>query len=436
MRKTFAYVYGLLLLLLLPAQSWAGDPEVLARLKALPGVSDVKELESDNYDNKYLLNVEQEVDPINHQAGKFKQRVVVCHVGYDRPTVLVTEGYSCNYTLGKKYQEELSKLLNANLVIVEYRYFADSTPQPCDWQYLTVANSLYDLHHVNQLLHRLYNRKWIATGISKGGQTCIMYRAWFPNDVDLSVPYVAPLCDKMEETTQIDFIEHQVSKPQARQKVKDYQTEVLKRRDTLLPLFKQYVEKKKYTFRVSLNEIFDLSVLEYAYAFWQWGTPVSKIPASSAPDSVLFKHLMAVSEPGYFAEHSPNLTFFVQAVRELGYYAYDVKPFKKLLSIKTTHDYLHRVMLPETFKDDKFSKDTYRRTLKFLKQNDPKMIFIYGGIDPWGSVGVHHQGKWLQHKQNIRVFVWPEGSHSTRISSFPDTQRKEIMDLIHKAIDD
>lgn len=105
-----------LVVLLLPLFAQAADKEVLAKLQALPGVSDVQELKSTAYDNKYLLNITQEVDPIHHQASTFKQRVVVCHVGYDRPTVLVTEGYNCKYALREGYQEELSKLLNANLV--------------------------------------------------------------------------------------------------------------------------------------------------------------------------------------------------------------------------------------------------------------------------------------------------------------------------------
>ena len=129
---------------------------------------------------------------ITPEAGNFKQRVILSHVGFDRPTVLVTEGYAAHYATHPRYQEELSKLFNANLVFVEYRYFGESMPKPCNWDYLTVENSLYDLHHVTTTLKQLYDEKWIATGISKGGQTTMFYRTYFPDDVDISVPYVAP----------------------------------------------------------------------------------------------------------------------------------------------------------------------------------------------------------------------------------------------------
>ncbi len=82
----------------------------------------------------------------------------------------------------RKYQEELSKLLNANLVFVEYRYFLESTPEPKNWEYLTAENSAYDLHNVRNTFKQIYPEKWISTGISKGAD----YNALpclFPDDV-------------------------------------------------------------------------------------------------------------------------------------------------------------------------------------------------------------------------------------------------------------
>ena len=50
-------------------------------------------------------------------------------------------GYGAAYALNPKYREELSELLDANMIFVEYRYFLESTPEPKDWQYLTAENS-------------------------------------------------------------------------------------------------------------------------------------------------------------------------------------------------------------------------------------------------------------------------------------------------------
>ena len=418
--------------LLLALSATAAD-DVLSRLMALPGISDIQPLESDAYQQKYAMYIEQQTDPKNPEAGTFRQRVVLCHVGFDRPTVIVTEGYFAEYAFRPTYQDELSRLLNTNVICVEYRFFGKSYPEPCNWDYLTVENSLYDLHHVNETLRQLYTGKWIATGISKGGQTTMFYRTFFPDDVDVSVPYVAPLNKRLEDGRHEPFIAKQVSTAENRQHVKDFQMEVLKRKERLMPMFRKHCEEKGYTFRVPIEEIYDYVVLEYAFAVWQWGTPMDKIPGTDATDEVLFGSLIAMCEPNYFAEQTIYTSFNVQAARELGYYGYDIRPFRKYLSIKSAKDYMHRVMLPASFKDLKFDKTLYKKTRKFLKKNDPSIIYIYGGIDPWGASGVAGL-KFLKKKKNLKVYVLPDGSHSTRISSFPEPQRTEIINSIKQWI--
>ena len=407
--------------------SAAPPTELQKRLQNFPDISDIKPMQSDAYPEKYVFFINQLLDPHHPEAGNFKQRVILSHVGFDRPTVLVTEGYAAHYATHPRYQEELSKLFNANLVFVEYRYFGESMPKPCNWDYLTVENSLYDLHHVTTTLKQLYDQKWIATGISKGGQTTMFYRTYFPDDVDISVPYVAPLNKSLEDGRHEPFIANKVSTPENRKRVENFQLEVLKRKNQLLPMFEKYCSDKGYTFRIPIAEVYDFNVLEYSFALWQWGTPVNKIPETDADDHTLFKHFMAICEPDYFSEQSPYPSFNVQAAKELGYYGYDIKPFKKYLTIKSSRDYLHKVMLPPELSNLKFDKTLYNKVVKFLKENDPEMIYIYGGNDPWTASGV----TWLKNKKNIKVYVLPGGSHTTRIGSFDTDTQEEIKTQIN-----
>ena len=130
--------------LLMLTVAFAGNAQELQKkLEGLKGISGIEKLESDHYAEKYLVRITQPVDHKNPAAGTFTQRVIVAHVGFDRPTILVTEGYGAAYALNPRYQEELSKLLDANMVFVEYRYFLESTPTPCNWEYLTAENSAY-----------------------------------------------------------------------------------------------------------------------------------------------------------------------------------------------------------------------------------------------------------------------------------------------------
>ena len=419
---------ALLLFVLLSASASSFAQTVLEqKINAISAIKEIRPLETSEFSEKYVTYFTQPLDHRHPEKGSFRQRVIVSHVGFDRPTVIVTEGYGAAYALRSQYREELSKLLNANMIFVEYRYFLESTPEPKDWQYLTAENSADDLHAITTAFKNIYPGKWIATGISKGGQTTLLYRTFYPDDVDISVPYVAPLCYGVEDGRHEPFL-HKVSTPENRKKIEDFQLEALKRKATLLPRFEKYCTKKNYSFRAPIEEIYDYSVLEYSFALWQWGTPISSIPATTASDDEIFSHLLAISEPGYFTADSPNASFFVQAARELGYYGYDVQPFKQYLSIQSSEGYLHRLMLPEELKDMPFDKTLSKKITKFLKKQDPKMIFIYGQNDPWTAAGV----TWLKNKKNIHVFIQPNGSHLARISTLPEAEKAKVMELINE----
>ena len=422
---------ALLLFALLSASVSSFAQTVLEqKISAISAIKEIRPLETSEFSEKYVTYFTQPLDHRHPEKGSFRQRVIVSHAGFDRPTVIVTEGYGAAYALRPQYREELSKLLNANMIFVEYRYFLESTPEPKDWQYLTAENSADDLHAITTAFKSIYPGKWIATGISKGGQTTLLYRTFYPDDVDISVPYVAPLCYGVEDGRHEPFL-HKVSTPENRKKIEDFQLEALKRKATLLPRFEKYCTEKNYSFRAPIEEIYDYSVLEYSFALWQWGTPISSIPATTASDDEIFSHLLAISEPGYFTADSPNASFFVQAARELGYYGYDVQPFKQYLSIQSSEGYLHRLMLPEELKDMPFDKTLSKTITKFLKKQDPKMIFIYGQNDPWTAAGV----TWLKNKKNIHVFIQPNGSHLARINTLPEGEKKEVIELIKKWLD-
>lgn len=260
--------YLLLLSFFCTLSVWAASGELKEKLATLKGISRIETLASDHYAEKYVVRIDQPLDPKHPEVGSFTQRVIIGHVGFDRPTILVTEGYGAAYALNPKYQEELSKLLNANLVFVEYRYFLESTPEPLNWDYLTAENSAYDLHHVTTTFKQIYPQKWISTGISKGGQTTTLYRAFFPDDVDFSVPYVAPLNRGVEDGRHEPFL-RQVGTQAQRDSIENFQREILKRKADLLPLLEAFCKEKKLTFRISPAEVLDYCVLEYPFALWQ-----------------------------------------------------------------------------------------------------------------------------------------------------------------------
>lgn len=408
--------------------------EFMKNLCALPGVSDVKKLETTRFPEKYVLKIRQNLDTDNAEAGTFNQRVIVGYVGEDRPTVIVTEGYNADYAMSPSYIEELSDLFDANMVFCEYRYFGESMPKPTDWNFLTVENSLGDLHNVNTTFRKLFKGKWISTGISKGGQTTMFYRTYYPNDVDVSVSYVAPLNKSVEDGRHEPFLRDEVGTKKERKAVHNALLEMFKRKSSLVEMLEKKVKADGLNFNLPLDEIFDYELMEYPFAFWQWGNPVSEIPSSKDSDEVWFEHLMKVSGPDYFSVPGRYLSFNMQALRELGYYGYEIDPdFKKYCSISSTKDYLRRLMIPESmgeWRNVSFDPTLYNKTVEYLKNNDPKHIFIYGEIDPWTASGV---AGWLDcsGKQNMRVYVQPRGSHKARIGNMPEDMKAEIMERLN-----
>ena len=375
--------------------------------------------------------MEQQVDWKTSVKGTFGERIFVGMKGLDKPTVIVTEGYSASYGLNPGYEEELSRLFDANVVLCEYRYFSQSVPVPTNWDYMTVDNSLADYHHVRQVFGQLFKGKWISTGISKGGQTTMFYRATYPDDVDVSVSYVAPLNRAVEDGRHEKFLAKKVGTKEERKVIRQAMQELMRRKPELMKLFHAYCEENDYQFLMSEEDVYDYCVLEFPFALWQWGTPVSSIPelTSDEDDEVWFDCLMKVSSPDYFAYPSQYMPFDVQAAKELGYYGYSLKPIKKWTSLKSTKGYLKKMWLPDSLRKYDFDPALYKRTVKYLKKEDPKHIFIYGEIDPWSSSGVC---TWLncKKKKNMRVYVQPRGSHKARINNMPERMKTEIINRL------
>lgn len=396
------------------------------RIEQLPNIKDLQRLESGQFKDKYVLYIEQPISHEDPSLGTFRQRVFVMHAGLDRPTVLVTEGYGASYAANPKYREELSKLFNTNVIFVEHRYFLESTPKPLDWQYLTAENSANDLHNVTMIFKEIYKKKWIATGISKGGQTALIYRAFFPADVEITVPYVAPLCKSAEDGRHEPFIANFAGTPEQRAKILDFQKEILKRRASLQPKFDSLCTAKGYQFNLPNEEIYDYTVLEFSFSFWQWGSNSDAIPSVKASDNELFSYFIKLCSPDYFIKESSTSAFFVQAGRELGYYGYDIKPFEGLLKIKSTKGYLTKLFLTEESRF-KFDSKLYKKLSKFVATTDSKMIFIYGEFDPWSAVKVNEP-----KSNNVVVVIDPKGSHRSRISTLPEENRKMVLSLIER----
>ena len=141
MKKKRLALLGVAALMALGLAAQNDSTLFMQQLCALEGISDVKPLDTSTFKEKYVLKMEQQVDWKTLSKGTLKERIIIGMKGLNKPTIIVTEGYFANYGISPDYEEELSRLFDANVILCEYRYFAESVPHPTNWDYMTVDNS-------------------------------------------------------------------------------------------------------------------------------------------------------------------------------------------------------------------------------------------------------------------------------------------------------
>jgi len=416
----------LLFILSLPVA--AQENNLYNQIKSFPEVKSVQKIPNNSFfKESYEILIDQYLDHKNPAAGKFTQRVILSDFNKYSPVIFVTEGYSADYALKPTYINELSRILDANQIVVEHRYFGKSMPNSPNWDYLTIENECDDLHLIMKIFKRIYNNqnKWVATGISKGGHNTLAYKAFYPDDANIWVPYVAPLNFAVEDIRNEKFLD-QVGSADCRAKITEFQKDILIKRDSIQPLLDSLILAQNYTFRISKEEVLDFCVLEYEFAFWQWGTSCTEIPDSGDNIHKKFDHLIKVCDPDYFSIQGiePTKAFFVQAAKEIGYYGYDVKPLIPYLKIKDAEGYLNKLFLPENT-SFKFNKKSSKFIEKSLQKNGNHVLMIYGEYDPWTATGpvVKSSGK-------AKKIIVPKGSHRSRIASMEYKQKADVYMLL------
>jgi hypothetical protein len=379
------------------------------------------------FTEKYIIYLQQPLDHHYPEGKKFTQRIILSHKDFKAPVVFITEGYSAAYADSPDYINELSGYLNANQVVVEHRFFNKSVPDTLDWYYLTIFNSASDHHKIVELLKNIYHDKWVNTGISKGGQTTIYHRFFYPEDVDASVGYVCPINFSKEDKRAYIFLDT-VGSQYCRDKIYNFQKELLKNKDKYLPVFKKLAEEKGFTYRMGYKKGFELTVFEFSFAFWQWGAfPCDSIPeAYNTTPKKMIRFLDKVAGLEWISDQGIEKMqpFFYQALRELGMYGYNIKPFAYWTTYK--HNPTFDFTAPKGV-SVYYNPEIMRRVDYFVRHEAHNMIFIYGGSDPWSFAAVQP----TYHTNSFRI-TKPGGSHKTRINNLPDYQRIMILDSLNK----
>ncbi|MFD9967959.1 S28 family serine protease [Streptomyces sp. NPDC059011] len=392
--------------------------DIKDRILAIPGMSLIEEKPYPGY-RYFVLNYTQPVDHRRPSKGTFQQRITLLHKDTTRPTVFYTSGYHVGTTPRRR---EPTQIVDGNQVDLEYRFFSPSRPDPADWSKLDIWQAASDQHRVFTALKKIYGKKWIATGGSKGGMTATYYERFYPRDMDGVVAYVAPNDVNNNEDSAYDRFFEKVGTAECRDKLNAVQREALVRRDSLEALYTKYAADNGHTFKTigSLDKAFEAVVLDYAWAFWQYSlvSDCASVPvAATASDQEIWDSVDAISGFSFYTDQGlePYTPYYYQAGTELGAPAIELPHLKGLsrYGYQAPRNFVPRE-IPMRFKpwvmDDVDS---------WVRHHARQMLFVYGENDPWGAEPFR-LGKGARDSY---VFTAPGANHGANIAGLKADQR-------------
>jgi hypothetical protein len=357
---------------------------LLERLQRIPGLTVAEIATLPGFEQAFQVDISQPVDHNDAARGTFQQRFYLSFRSEDAPTVFYTTGYG----VSRNYESEPAALLQANQILMVHRYFPDAVPSQTDWSFLTTAQAAADQHEVRERLREILAGKWVSSGASKGGMTALYYRFYYPGDVAATIAYVAPIMERTDDTRFVPFL-RSVGTAACREKIRQFQLEILGRRSAMLALVAGHALQKGYAFSVfSEAEAFEYAVIEYPFAFWQYGSgDCAQIPGAEASDQELFNHLVAVSPLSYYADADYEYfrPLFYQAYTEIGYCPYMFDHLGTLLKAVPAPTY--RSFAPRGVAMT-FRPEVMQAVVPWLRNQGERIVYVYGGNDPWTAAAL------------------------------------------------
>lgn len=381
-----------------------------------------------DYQSQYSMFISQ---PVNHDqpdGDTFNQRVCILFRGYDRPTIMVTEGYLWS-RFGDGYDIGIN--LNANMVHVEHRNFGESYNQDKGkWEYETSAQASADLHAVYQALKPIFKGRWMSTGTSKNGETSMDYAYYYPNDMNLAAAFCSPFNVSLSDKAFGKYLFNEVSTEELREVMKKnirwaltdgekglYQSvcKILKEEGAPEPSFTEYV-----------FNIFDTYFIVFQYTL---PTKHQETIESMTKDEE--SYVKAICNVIKENRNLDLYTYWVDCAKEQGLPNSGFDYFADLLEGTSFNadDVLASLLKEEDRWLLKHYDNSQRIDIRenFFVNSTVPLLFFYSHDDPWTGCQPDKLGP------NAKKIVNPIGIHSPQINDpayCPADVKQEVMDFI------
>lgn len=397
------------------------EEELPALIRALPGAKHVLERPCGDYVTGqarcFSLELEQ---PIHHDAPSdgqvFDERAFLVHRGCDRPTVVADWGYANN----DFFDDELTVLFRANALWLEHRFQGESLPlYDWDWASLTIENGANDMHRAIDAFKRIYGGRWVSTGASKGGITATYHRFFFPDDVDGSVPYVAPASRSRIDPEYQAYLKAALPEPCA-SRVRDAQVAAL---TTRRPMMIDRLSEIAGGFEA---DYLDMMTASLDWGFWQaWGINGCRdVPGPTASDDSFYAFFEQMSgfgpHPG--DEQRSNGALSYEWLTQQGF---ALQIGDHVASLVQSHwatasmelrfrEEFASIELPAY---DNTTNDAVRA---WVEHEAEDMLFLYGEVDPWSGGALPVPTR----PSSARYFV-PRANHGAQLAQLVGEARTD-----------
>lgn len=479
------------------AQDWR-DELLSSNAGVIDSITSVQDTSyvSDNF-RSYMIYYKQ---PLNHDApeegtislralfitnlmgGNFVDNMIQMSIGgYELDKSIVKSPDSWAEYSG--FTKSMGELIGnfGHLLMPEHRFYGESCPKDFA-QYLSHCNAkeaAADFHALAEAMKKVFHGKWLMSGVSKGGMATAIQHAYYPDDADCYVCYVAPFIDGTNDLRPQEYWLSKSWTPELREHALHIQKEILNR-----PTVKEYVINNvlfhfdpdeirdqceflqntvclldayshQYTDRDSIEDIFSSNkkileerglsdysdeMLEYmvnnhSYALDSGFVKFEKFENLNDEDENE-STTRSDSAPSDFKQDD---VFSYQCVTELGYFGINWDYYYNTKAEADSVADMWNSYLPNSLC---LNSSEYLRTLEydpsvmnFVKQKITEtkkpILFLYGEDDPWTGAAIDDE---YVNGDNVRKFILPAQCHTASLFKILPSD-SALSDEIHSFID-
>jgi hypothetical protein len=258
--------------------------------------------------------------------------------------------------------------------------------------------------------------------------TSLFYRRFWPEDVDATVAYVAPILKEGGDMRFAEFLA-QVSTEACRTDMLAFQRAALTKKEEILALIAGDSAMRQWSFDVlGAERAFEFAVLDLPFAVWQYydASVCDLIPESDASAGDLYGFVDSIGMIDMGADWSVTTyaPFNYQQGTELGWYGYN-HDLDDLMKFEGEDN--PTVLAAPLGVDMTYDPDVMADVLDWVSKSGERLMFVYGENDPWTAGRVE-----LGDATDSYSYTQPQGNHYSGILGLEATDQQKAFDALER----